>query len=665
MTEQRPTQRLLLLAAAAAWAVVVLIALPGSARPTHLAAGWLTTTGPSFAAPLAFWIAAWGFGSPLQRRLLPHWTDRPARFLVSAALGWAGLQVVVELLGLTGIFGPGPASVLLVVGLLLAARSVWGSNRVEFPTSSASEGFAWAVFALLLAPALLAVGSPPLGPDEMLYHLRFVDHLVASGGFITHPGDVEAGFAQGMHSMLALPVSLGGVEAARPFALLFALTALVAGQRVTLIAFGRIAATLYLPLVAGAASVLRLAPLVSTDWPVGLFLGVAVLILLDQLRAPNRGGIWALGLLGGAALSVKYTAPLFLAPVYLVLGLALLQGAEEGRLKAIGRLLVAAVIPILFALPWLGRNAVLYGHPLHPIVGLAMPDGDPAAWVFNFTANYGPGEGVTAWLRGPWEFFTMGRELDRRLFLGRLNAWPLLSVPLTVALLLRSKPARALGVVTALGLLAWFGPLRRVAYLLPLWPILAALTAGGLAYGIDQLPRRRPVLGFALLALAIGGLVETAAPRVDLADEAGAATGVESWEQFRGRKLDAERTHAWVRRNVPADDCVALFFVPKVYGIPNRTVFAGAEEMTPLRIALARAGDAEVFTKQLKAWGCPWIVKRTVSWPRELYPMLTEGQHHAGFTEPTRIAEEVIARYTILRFNDGPYAVYELVETDR
>jgi hypothetical protein len=152
---------------------------------------------------------------------------------------------------------------------------------------------------------------------------------------------------------------------------------------------------------------------------------------------------------------------------------------------------------------------------------------------------------------------------------------------------------------------------------------------------------------------------------VDLADEAGAATGVESWEQFRGRKLDAERTHAWVRRNVPADDCVALFFVPKVYGIPNRTVFAGAEEMTPLRIALARAGDPAVFAEQLKAWGCPWIVKRTVSWPRELYPMLTEDQYHAGFTEPTRIADEVIARYTILRFNDGPYAVYELVETDR
>ncbi|GEM_PF-2102095 len=649
------------------WVGAVGVALVGGGRPAHLAWGWIVTTGVAFLVPAAFWAAAWGLGSPLRRRLAPGVQDRAARPLLGAALGWAVLQLASVGLGLAGLLSAASAGVVLAVGLFAAARELRRDGRLapEHAPMSFASGFAWAVFGAVAAPALLSVGAPPLASDEALYHLRFIQQLVESGGFVTHPGDSEAGFAQGLHSMVALSVALAGEQAARPVAATFALATLAVGHRVTLAAAGPRAAALYLPVVVGSATVLRTLPGVSTDWPVGLFLGLAVLLAVEAIRAGEiaRPTLWALAALGGAATSIKYTAPVFFAPVYVVLGLWMIRRAE-GRAAALRDLVAAALVPALFAAPWMARNAVFFGHPLHPIVGLDVPPGDPAAWVFNFTSNYGPGSGWKALLLSPWELFTLGREYDRRLFLGRLNGWPLLALPLMVVAAGRAREVRVLAVVAALGFAAWTVSLRRVVYLLPLWPVIAALTAAGLAFGLERLPeRRRAIAGGALLiALAVGAFVETAAPRVDAQDEAAVATGGESWEQFRARTWEAEATHAWVRRNVPAEDCVALFFTSKVYGIPHRTVFAGAEEMTPLRLALAHAGAAPAMAEKLHGWGCRWIVRRTVSWSKDQYPMLTDEQHRTGFDEPVRIADELQERFGVLRFSDGPYTVHELTE---
>ena len=654
-----------LLAVVVVWGLCVLAALPGGARPTHLAFGWLRTTGLDFAVPLAWWIAAWGIGSPLRRRLAPRLADPASAALLAAGLGWAVVQVCAELLGLGGWFSPGPAAVLLAGGLAAAGREAARRGPSTAPPApwTFAAGAGWALFAAALAPALLSVGAPPLGPDEALYHMRFVDHLVSNGTWVAHAGDSEGGFAQGLHSMLGLSVALAGDGAARPFGFLFALAALVVGHRVAFAAAGATAAALYLPLAVGAATVVRSAPAVSTDFPVGFYVGLAVLVALARIRAPGAGpSVWLLGLLGGAALSIKYTTPLYFAPAYVVVGIALLGRGANGR-PALGRLLAAAVLPVLFALPWLVRNAIAYGHPLHPILGMDVP-GDPAAWVFNFTANYGAGSGLEAFVATPWELFTLGREFDRRLFLGRLNAWPLLALPLIVLAAARSREARVLALVSLLGFLGWAGALRRVVYLLPLWPTIAALTAVGLTEGVDRLPaaRRRAAVAALLIALGVGALVETASPAVDAAGDADLATRMESWEQHPTRPREAEPTHAWIRRNVPEDDCVALFFTSKVYGIPHRTVFAGAEEMTPLRLALARAGTADAMAERLRGWGCRWVLRRAVLWPPEQYPMLTAEQHRAGFEEPVAIADELQERFGVLRFNDGPYRVYELVE---
>jgi hypothetical protein len=658
----------------AVWVAAVLTALVSGARPTHLAFGWITTTGASFLVPLAFWGAAWGLGSALLRRLLPDFgrEDRGARTLLATGLGWGALQILAEILGVVGSFGRAGAATMLAGGLILASLEVRRRGRAPpepLAPITPAAAFAWATFAALLAPTLLAVGAPPLAADEILYHLRLAENLVETGRHLAHPGDIEASFAQGLHSMLALPMSLAGPSSARPFALLFALAALITGERIARRAFGSQAAALFLPLAAGAASVVRFAPGVSTDWPVGFFLGLGVLLMLDWMQAPtvSEGRPWILAILGGTALSIKYTAPLFFAPLFLVLGLSILgaTGPRSERLRASVRLIAAAALCAAFALPWLIGNVIHYGHPFHPFVGMAIPAGEPGAWVFNFTANYGAGEGWKAALSTPWELFTMGREFDRRLFLGRLNPWPLLALPAILALTTRSRPGRALAVVAGLAFLAWMGPLRRVSYLLPLWPTIAALTAGGIAFGIERAPQRaRGVLmGLLLGLLAASGVIETASPRVDATDDADVATGVESWDQFKLRRSAVERAHGWIRRNVPSDQRVAMFFVSKAYGIPNPTVFAGAEEMTPLRIALARAGSPRAMAEQLAEWDCSWVLRRAPFFTAEQYPMLTDREFETGFTTPVEIADGLLAQHGVLRFSDGPYAIYELKTT--
>ena len=105
-----------------------------------------------------------------------------------------------------------------------------------------------------------------------------------------------------------------------------------------------------------------------------------------------------------------------------------------------------------------------------------------------------------------------------------------------------------------------------------------------------------------------------------------------------------------------------MFFVSKVHGIPNPTIFAGAEEMTPLRIALASAGDAAGMAEKLAGWDCRWILSQAPFFRPEQYPMLSPEQYAAGFAHPTTVADELLSRYGVLRYSDGPYAVFELTE---
>lgn len=635
-------------------------------RGLHGLAGYLVHTGPHLLAAAAALLAAWGVGTHIRRALVPDvgGNDAATRAVLALALGLAGLQTAAVLLGSVGLLTRGGA-MALTAGGLLAAGGALRDRPVAF--RGVPGGGSLVLAAALLLPTLLLAGAPPTGPDEGQYHRRFVEHLLATGSF---PGDAQdplSALAMGLHAMLALPASWTGVGAARPFCLGIGLAALVAGHRVTRRLVPAQWLWMYAPIALGSATLLRALPTLNTDVTLGLWVTVGAIVVLDWRQAPEDAGgrPWALAVLGGAALSVKYTAPLFFAPLYAVVAVALLArppGPERGR--TLVRLSAAALVPALFAVPWMVRNGLQLGHPLAPFLGFDPPPGLEAAFRFNFSENYGGGESLGALLRSPLDLFALGREFDRRHFLGRLNVWPLVAAPGLLLALRRPGGGRALVGAVGLGFLAWSLSLRRVIYLLPLWPLLAATTVLGLQVLLDGLGRSKAALAGLAALLAAVAAVEAAPGWLAGVEAVDVATG----RQSRADYLLEQSAHAapldYVRRHADDDATVAMVWAWQAWDLPQRVVWIGAEEHTPFRELVLRAGDADGLLSVLRAEGVGWIIYRTARFPRAGYPSLSEEVWTQAFQRPLDIVDATLNQHAVERWTRGEYRVYELPADD-
>ncbi len=648
------------------WLAAVVAASAAGARPWWLLLGWLKTTGDGLATAGLVLASGWGFGQLVRRTLLPDVAaeDPWVRSLLSLAFGLTLLQAAAVTAGSLSLLSPLLARGLVVAGLLAALEGLVRAPP-KAPTIDPKATAWWVLAAGLLLPTLLTIGAPPLGADEAQYHRRFVEELVRSGGFHGDPQDAMSGFAQGGHALGALAVHLGGIGALRPFALLLGLGGLLAGQRLTRRVFGAGAARIYLPVAVGAATVLRTLPTFNTDLVLGLFLATAALVVVDWSRAPTSvgGRAVALALLGGGALGIKYTTPLFFAPLYLAMAALLVaRSSQEGRGRALGWLGLAALAPALFAVPWLIKNQLVAGHPLFPILRAdAWPDNP--GFAFNFTDNYGPGAGPKAALRTPWDLFVLGREFDRRLFLGRLNPWPLAALPGLLLAMRANRQARILVGAVVLGFVAWAGPLRRVVYLLPLWPLLAAVAAGGLAALIDAFQERvRPWAAGALaVLLAAGAVGEAARPWSEALQDAAVACGDQTTDEWEAERLPDAAPVRWLQRNTEPGETVAFFWSWYGWDLPDRRlIWLGAEEFTPLRVQAHRAGTPEGLERLLRDEGVRWMVRRELIFVHSSYPMLDEDQFQEAFREPLALIDETLARYATRRFSAGQYTIYEL-----
>lgn len=649
------------LALGVAWAALLAVPWAWQGHGPALFLGWCRATGPGVLLALGFLAACWGPGAALVARL----QDRPlgdgvAQTVVEVTAGLALMQLSASVLALAGWLGPAVGPALMVLGLGLGAWQLRGQRSGQrrgrrsgpAPTDPLTLVAVVGAGALLL-PTLLSAGAPPTGADELQYHLRLPLRLLDVGA-IPDPHDPTSAFPRGLHALLALVMGVGGEGAARPLSLALGLLGFVAAWRVATRVGGPAAGALALLMTAGAASVVRFLPTVNNDATMAAFVGAAVLVVLDldeDAGVDLRTGV-LLGVLGGAAFSLKYTAAVFVGPVVLAAA-SVGAGRMRGRLPG---LLVAATLPLLFAAPWLLANASAGLHPLYPLRGLAVPEGLEAAFRFNHTENYGAGAGLLAWLRTPWDLFVLGAEFDRRHFLGRLGPWPVLVLP-GIALALRDRRARLLALVVVLGFAAWAGPLRRVAYLMPLWPLIAALCGVGLA----TLLRGRPApLAGATVLVAVMGAIEAGPAWVDATDDAAVAAGRATWVETVDARVESAPVWRWIERNAEPGDVVATAFVWQVLASERRVLWACAEECPDVRLRLRDAGSGAVAAQRLKAEGARWLLVREHPPVRTGHPGLTDDVFERAYVDPHRVLDELTGLHARERFRAGLYGVYEL-----
>lgn len=268
---------------------------------------------------------------------------------------------------------------------------------------------------------------------------------------------------------------------------LAALAAIQAALALLLVATYRIGVRLGLP-TAGLAAAMLVGVYTELflesrhfmlDIPLAALVALGVLALLESEGFARTAWALAAGALGGLGLLAKWTYPLFVGPVLLLVWLQHRGAPDRARRRR--RLLAAAALALGVALPWYGTHLGVGLSLLRTAYVAGATEGEPpvtspAAWgyyVLGLPYQLGP-PFAALFAVGLW-------WARRRLGFGVLWTW--LLVPLVVFTLLRNKDYR---------------------YTIPLLPAVALVSVAWLE---DVGPRRRAGL---LGALAVAALLHAA-----------------------------------------------------------------------------------------------------------------------------------------------------------
>lgn len=471
-----------------------------------------------YALLAVFAVAAYGLGVPLAA-----WTrhaTQHSRLLSIPLQVSAGLGFMMVLLFVAGVLGSLRAPVIAVMLLLGFGLAGWSLLRGRGALSGVSghaslatrfdriprRAWWWMAFAGIAGlPLLIAPLSPPMAWDELAYHLPYA-RLWAEGGALTvDPWLRYPLSAYNLNLLYAAALALGSDVLTH---LLHALT----GALTAALTFG--IARRFMDWRVGLVAVLLLVYTTQWGWSnayvdlgVMLFWSAAFASLALRHADGDARFSYLAAAFAGIAIGIKYQG-LFYLPVFLLLGLAV-----ERRPVVILR---AACILAAIGGYWYLRNYWISGDPVHPIGGSLF-----GFWLWDeadLAAQYADLDGVRGWR--DWLFI------------------PALAAPL----LWRGATAfrRGLMLVAAAALAVWVAASGYWRYAVPVYPMLAILSAwslvelwsrAGLATRLASMARRPaprfplvfPVLVLVLLAIVMVRETHRAWDRVLPSDDQRAA----------------------------------------------------------------------------------------------------------------------------------------------
>lgn len=294
------------------------------------------------------------------------------RSVMAVLLGLGLLAIGALGIGLVGLYNRiflwGLVAAVLILthqGLLRWLRQM-ALLRAALPRSP-FEALVGACVAIGLLAVLLIAFAPPFTWDAMTYHLVAPARYLEDGAIRAYPDNTYLGFSQGVETLYGVVISLFGRDtAAAPLHWLYGLLALIGVAGLVRRIASRFAAWCAAGLLLSAYSLWALFGDPYVDLALLAYSACIVSALSLWLRDRWDGWLILLGIFGGLALGVKYTAGVYLAAVVWVL--LLTQPRQIIRLG----LLVGVPALLLFS-PWLLRGWLLWGNPIYPFVfgGLA------------------------------------------------------------------------------------------------------------------------------------------------------------------------------------------------------------------------------------------------------------------------------------------------------
>ncbi len=582
-------------------------------------------------------------------------TSKAMKFCFETAMGILFLNGLWLGLGLNGLWFK---SLSLVLGLFLAFWALWdwGREGIRRPHSiKIPQGpfllvslLALAFIGLNLAQALL----PETYFDALVYHLSVLQFWDLRHGMAEMPGNLYAHFPFGGELYLWNGFLLGSSQAAKLLNVgILILTSLAGGAWV---------AEEGNPTAGGltAASILFLPLLATTSWAaqndvfVAFFFLLFVYVLVKWPKGENNHWFIAAGLMGGAALSAKYTA---LLGLWTALAVCFFTTYRSRFFERLNQWASLKVIIFLSLAPWLIKNYLFTGNPFYPyfpqwLGGQSIPPDNLAAlmldhetpWVVNHS-----------WLDWMVQVFT--RDLDKTIA-------PLLLAFIPFFFLRGSwkSSTRYLFLIGFLYLLSGFALSHQLRLAIP--AIVLLLTAMGMVLsGMDQEKNRS--WAWVVLAFGLFSFVSLARVGVSYYHWGEMGTGfktekeyLETTPQTQGYYALAEAAQALTKpsdRLLIVGDARSLYF--------SRDFYANSVFDPQLLAVLAQTEkDSEGIWRRLKESGIDDLAvsgdegRRLFFQYRSYYPL--------SESEWAKL-DDFIERRTDLRFISGRQGMYHLRET--
>jgi hypothetical protein len=439
-------------------------------------------------------VTAWAAGRGALRAMRLD----PDAVPVSLALT-AGLMVLSQGALLLGLFGLLRAPVIAAGILAGCAAAAWTlrrwrslgarAGRERKPLPAARIGLACALVALALPGAALTL-YPPLGFDQVMYHLPMARAFAASGGVPFLPALRYPIFPPLGEVLNAAVLTLAGdvaTQATGWLALVIALAVVYTWTRERSTPAG---GWLAVGVLAGSPLAWYLASTGYVEPLLALF-GAAACYAADRARRDGAVGWLVLaGALAGSAAGVKYLG------LYLVPAVAIVAAARAPWPVAARRAAVVVLAAVAALAPSYGRLIAHTGNPLFPFYPALFGASPWAAQ--DFLGHRGTAR-LAAAATALWDAAFRPERIGG---LPVLSSAVALGVPL-VAWSLWRRPPVAIAAGVTVGFLA-LAPVH-AHYLLaivPVWSVAIGLAAAGLA-GTSRLGRVA-MIGATIVLVAAG-----------------------------------------------------------------------------------------------------------------------------------------------------------------
>ncbi len=322
--------------------------------------------------------------------------NRAERLALDVALGLPVLSALGLLLGLTGLYRPAAIALALLALTVVVRRALWAWLRDAralvriAPAGDRTTSFMIGFTLLMLALALIHSLTPVYAWDALVYHVVEPSRDLLAGRMTASADNFYLGFPKAVDMLFGLAMGITGRDTSTaPVHFFIGVVALagVAGAARRLA--GVQAAWLAVALLLASFNVWQLFGWQYVDLAQVLYAAVVFIVLLRWESARLLGWVVVLGVLCGAAFSVKYTAGALILAVALVLLVRAPRAAPRN-------LLVFGLAAGLAYLPWALRGLLLYGNPIYPYLfgGLNWDSG-------RMTAFSQAGRGLLAQGRAP------------------------------------------------------------------------------------------------------------------------------------------------------------------------------------------------------------------------------------------------------------------------